>query len=554
MARASRPLLAMTLLLFVGTVAGYNYYLPSSFITHDGNLALGQYAYQSSTRNGGDASRGVDGGISGYWNDDTCVHTNKQGTNSWWTVRLAESTAIKVLQIYNRVDNGAERLLGVEIRAGDNEVAPDGEGTDNEVCEHYAEDDDPNAGDESIDDDDYVPTRFRFANCTGQYITVRLPRQEFLSFCEAMVFAEEKTTKYFLKPVVPADEQGQPACPEPLKDAEGNPSCTPKDGESQDQAFVRAFMEGPINCDGKGFFCRMKEDHAGIDGGVTGTPGDQLLANRNFGYCVDRAVDREIDWNNLSRQPNNDDGHCHGSDLDIAYIGVLHDHYYRPYRGELECCCGMKERGQDEDWEPALDYISRCDYRGATANDANQNYERGCGRDMADFIPKAEYPSEADMCWTVQNFGKPAYNVYETAPYTQPNVTVPYCQGPVAEDDEMVWSGCVVSVNARDLAHTVVLVSPSLVADARFIDDIEGCDNVYGVELSEIGLSIFDFNDLDFHGHETDFVRVELPPNQATAFFQVMDTRSCSLSQVVEAPIPSGGLNRKMMRKMLGVF
>eukprot|EP00873_Tetraselmis_striata_P033561 jgi/Tetstr1/453825/TSEL_040776.t1 len=525
MARAARSLLAVALLLFVGSAAGYNYYLPSSYITHDGNLALGQYAYQSTTRHGGEASRGVDGGISGTGaTTPASIPTSRAptagGLSNW------PSPPLSRFQIYNRVDNGVDRLLGVEIRAGDNEVAPDGDGIDNEVCEHYAEDDDPNAGDESINDDDYVPTRFRFANCTGQYVTVRLPRQEYLNFCEAMVFAEEKTTKYFLKPAVPATDAGEPMCPDPLRDAEGNPSCTPKDGESQDQAFVRAFMEGPINCGGKGFFCRMKEDHAGIDRGVTGTPGDQLLANRNFGYCVDRTVDRQIDWNNLSRQPNNNDGHCHGSDLD--------------------------ERGDNEDWEPALDYISRCDYRGATANDANQNFERGCGRDIEKFIPKDDYPGEADMCWTVQNFGKPAYNVYETAPYTQPDVTVPYCQGPVDEDDETVWSGCVVSVDARDLANTVVLVSPSLV-DARHIDDIEGCDNVYGVELSEIGLSIFDFDDLDFHGHETDFVRVELPAGQTTAFFQVMDKYSCALSEVVEAPIPSGGLSRKMMRKMLGV-
>eukprot|EP00873_Tetraselmis_striata_P002980 jgi/Tetstr1/423244/TSEL_001361.t1 len=56
-----------------------------------------------------------------------------------------------------------------------------------------------------------------------------------------------------------------------------------------------------------------------------------------------------------------------------------------------------------------------------------RNYECGCCRDIEEFIPKDDYPGEAGMSWTVQNFGKPAYNVYETAPYTQPNVTVPYC-------------------------------------------------------------------------------------------------------------------------------
>eukprot|EP00873_Tetraselmis_striata_P002979 jgi/Tetstr1/423243/TSEL_001360.t1 len=116
-----------------------------------------------------------------------------------------------------------------------------------------------------------------------------------------------------------------------------------------------------------------------------------------------------------------------------------------------------------------------------------------------------------------------------------------------------MWSGCVVSIDARDLANTAVLVSPSLSVDARYIDDIVGCDSVHGVELSEIMLSIFDFDELDFHGYETDFLRAELLAGQATAFFQVMGKYSCALGEVEETPIPSGGPSRRMTRKMLGV-
>eukprot|EP00193_Tetraselmis_chui_P005188 CAMPEP_0177767740 /NCGR_PEP_ID=MMETSP0491_2-20121128/9306_1 /TAXON_ID=63592 /ORGANISM="Tetraselmis chuii, Strain PLY429" /LENGTH=556 /DNA_ID=CAMNT_0019284415 /DNA_START=184 /DNA_END=1854 /DNA_ORIENTATION=+ len=550
--RSAAVLSAVLLLCSLGSAEAYNYYLSSSFIDHEGNLALGRDSFQSSTRHGGDASRAVDGGISGNWYDYTCTHTDKQGDSSWWTVELAETTAIKLLQIYNRVDDGAERLLGVEIRAGDNEVDSDGDGTDNEVCEHYAEDDDPTAGDESINDDDYIPTRFRFANCTGKYVTVRLPTREYLSICEVMVFSNDKPTQYTLDPVLPTSDDGATLCPAPLADEDGNPSCEPKDGETQDQAYVRAYMEGPINCGGKGFFCRMKEDHAGIEGGVTGTPGDQLLNNRNYGYCVDRAEDRQINWNSLSRQPNNNDGHCHGSDIDASYIGVLHDHYYRPYRGDLECCCGMESRDGDNKWIPALNYISRCDYRGADQNDADQNYEDGCSRDMNAFIPKEAFPAEDSMCWTMKNFGKPPANVYEKPPYTRPEVDVPFCQDAGNEAESSTWAGCLVRINARHFAHTVVMVSPSIVP-ARYIDDIEGCDNVYGVELSEKGLQIWDMDDLDAHGHETDFLRVELPEGQTTAFFQVMDTSQCGLSAVVEAPVPSSGVTRKMMRKMLGL-
>lgn len=94
--------------------------------------------------------------------------------------------------------------------------------------------------------------------------------------------------------------EGEPLlCPKPLlKDVEGDAvSCTPKDGASRDQAFVLAFAEGPMNFSRKGlFFCRTnKQDRAGLDSGVTGTPAEQLLASRNFGYCPDRAVDRPPD-------------------------------------------------------------------------------------------------------------------------------------------------------------------------------------------------------------------------------------------------------------------
>lgn len=49
--------------------------------------------------------------------------------------------------------------------------------------------------------------------------------------------------------------------------------------------------------------------------------------------------------------------------------------------------------------------------------------------------------------------------------------------GPVAEDNDKGWSGYVVCADARDLANTVILVSPSLV-DSRYIDDVDDCDNV----------------------------------------------------------------------------
>ena len=95
-----------------------------------------------------------------------------------------------------------------------------------------------------------------------------------------MVFDFEKKPKTILKPRL----LGDGACPEPLRSA--CESYKDQDMSEQD-AILKAFMEGPVDCGGMGFFCRMKEDPAGIGGGMTGTPGDQLVNNRNYGYwCV----------------------------------------------------------------------------------------------------------------------------------------------------------------------------------------------------------------------------------------------------------------------------
>jgi hypothetical protein len=170
-------------------------------------------------------------------------------------------------------ETSAERLLGVEIRAGDTPVDASGDGTDNPVCEAYTE-----IMDTAVESDEYIPTLFRFGSCSGRFVTVRLPRQEYLHFCEAKVFSEEKATRYVVEPQV---AQG---CPAPLRDGDGNPSCAATAGETEEQAYVRAFMEGPIDCGGNGFFCRMTNSDAGVDGGMTGTPGDELYKNHNFGY------------------------------------------------------------------------------------------------------------------------------------------------------------------------------------------------------------------------------------------------------------------------------
>ena len=167
-----------------------------------------------------------------------------------------------------------DRLLGVEIRVGNETVT--GSGDQNPLClseysEYYEMDEDNNMG------YTVVPTLFRCDNSTGRYVTVRLPRREYLHICEVMIFDEPQETQYVIQPQVDADE----GCKGPLKEA-----CDQykDDGMSDAAAHVKAFMEGPINCGDKGFFCRMKKDPAGKNGGMTGTPGDDFVGNENYGY------------------------------------------------------------------------------------------------------------------------------------------------------------------------------------------------------------------------------------------------------------------------------
>lgn len=143
-----------------------------------------------------------------------------------------------------------------------------------------------------------------------------------------------------------------------------------------------AYLEGPVDCGGRGWFCRIYDQP-----GWTVPYGD-----KNFGLCAN---------------PNGDftdqDGHCHGSDDDGTYGWWVRDHWFRGYTGELNCCCGW---GAD-----MYGVVNRCDYRKPVppaevdnCRDANEEHE-------VDFSPTcAAYPLKPDpvanggMCWTVRSF------------------------------------------------------------------------------------------------------------------------------------------------------
>lgn len=171
---------------------------------------------------------------------------------------------------------------------------------------------------------------------------------------------------------------------------------------------------------------------------------------------------------------------------------MLYDHYYRPYRGTITCCCGLQKEDEDGDWTPAKDYISRCDYRGENGNNAAKNYERGCGRSMYDFIPKDMFPEADAKCWTLEHFGKPASGTYEKPKYSLPSLAVTHCESSEG------MTGCVLDLDSRDHAESLLLVSSEMMDDPYMVDDVKGCDEIHGMLVSEVGIKLVEFEDLDF--------------------------------------------------------
>ena len=259
----------------------FNYYMASQYIDLSGNIALGKPAFQSSERrhSHGSANKGNDGLIGQRFSDGTCIHTNSNANGEWWTVDLGENaTVVKTVKLFNRLDTNTKDLEGVEIRVG-NETVTDG-GAQNPLCTY----DGPEFVYEYPGETPYYPTLFRCDDSIGRFLTVRLATGKHLQVCEVMVFSEDKADEWIMKPKLVVDSNnaaGRKQCPPPLLE-----TCNAHEaaGMSTNDAAVKAFMEGPIDCGDKGFFCRVKKDPAGKNGGMTGGPDDDFVGNENFGY------------------------------------------------------------------------------------------------------------------------------------------------------------------------------------------------------------------------------------------------------------------------------
>jgi len=141
--------------------------------------------------------------------------------------------------------------------------------------------------------------------------------------------------------------------------------------------FTTAYIEGPVNCGNKGWYCRIIPYHGEE---AKAWPNGLLHSDVNAAHCNtqegidDHGFDREL--------------HCHGSDVDNTYYWWVRDHWNRQYNGKLRCCCGWKESHNGSvpliggrDGTSTL--INRCDYRmeipeGESCNrDANEEHNNG---------------------------------------------------------------------------------------------------------------------------------------------------------------------------------
>uniref|UniRef100_A0A670J2A7 Fucolectin tachylectin-4 pentraxin-1 domain-containing protein n=1 Tax=Podarcis muralis TaxID=64176 RepID=A0A670J2A7_PODMU len=151
----------------------------------DTNVALAGEASQSSTYSSlGAAGNAIDGSTASNFNQGSCTHTNSEN-NPWWMVDLKAQYQVLRVTITNRKDCCAQRLNGAEIRVGD---SAERGGTTNPRCATIG-----SLGAGETDS-------FNCEASKGRYVTVTLPRKEYLTLCEVQVFGRKIES--------PGDEEG----------------------------------------------------------------------------------------------------------------------------------------------------------------------------------------------------------------------------------------------------------------------------------------------------------------------------------------------------------
>jgi len=143
-----------------------------------------------------------------------------------------------------------------------------------------------------------------------------------------------------------------------------------------------AYLEGPINCGGNGWYCRIFNDEA------NGWPNIALNGDLNFAECNKEGA--------FGGPEDNEDGHCHGSSVDSTYYWWVRDHWFRQYNGKLRCCCGWYTGGTQPLTEGRI--ADRCDYRRLVTRDENVDDCRDANEDHGE-INSAVRNYSASFCF-----------------------------------------------------------------------------------------------------------------------------------------------------------
>lgn len=88
----------------------FNHFFVAKFL----DVALYKLATQSSTYDGCDPFRGVDGNTKNSYSDNTCFHTNDE-QSPWWQVNFGKSFTIVGVELTNRGDCCGDRLKQFKI-------------------------------------------------------------------------------------------------------------------------------------------------------------------------------------------------------------------------------------------------------------------------------------------------------------------------------------------------------------------------------------------------------------------------------------------------------
>ncbi|KAG9329454.1 hypothetical protein JZ751_004707 [Albula glossodonta] len=116
----------------------------------------------------------IDGNRDSHWHHGSCTHTANV-PNPWWRVDLLKPYKIVSVTITNRQDCCAERINGAQIRIGN---SLENNGIDNPVCSVIGS---------------WGSGATQTFTCpepmVGRYVTVYIPRAEYLHLCEVEVNA-----------------------------------------------------------------------------------------------------------------------------------------------------------------------------------------------------------------------------------------------------------------------------------------------------------------------------------------------------------------------------